>query len=221
MAHTMSAPSASLSSRLSSSEESSREDSSCEESSSEESESDSEEEGPIYDEEDMEEGSASEDSYLSQGPTKYNQTHSPTHTPKASPPPCLDAFEEEDMFSLWRGGDGHEDFPDHMVECPFEKEALGGFYMLNVEAHPTYKEQEDCIKEAMLNPPLNLTLLSTMSETAKRQKLSPYEVSEWGMWLGKWGDVVRAREGEGEVSGSNDCEREWGNLTHHSHTHCL
>lgn len=176
MAHTMRPHKASLSYFILSSDESSSEENGSEYSRSEsESGSDSEEEGPICDEEDMEEGSASEDSYLSQRPTNNNQTH-PIH--KDTPPPCLDAFEGEDMFSLWKGVEGHEDFPNYMVECPFEKGDLGGFYMLNVEAHPTYKEQEDCIKEAMLNPPLTLSLLSTMSDKAKRQKLSPYEVSE-------------------------------------------
>lgn len=87
------------------------------------------------------------------------------------------------MASIWRGRASYDDFPPHMVPCPLEGEAINGYYMVDVDAHPTYKQQEDAIKEVMLNPPTTLTFLSTMTSKAKKQKLSPYEVSggeEWG-----------------------------------------
>lgn len=154
-------------------------------SSSEPSSSSSEERGSdeSWEEEEEESSATSGDSFHA----LPNNHQAYPHMPQGTPPPCLDAFEDEDMVSLWRGHGGDDEFPKQMIECLIEGEELYAYYSLQASAHPTYEQQEEDLKNAMKSPSLNLTTLSTMSPKAKKQKLSPYEVSRGEVGGGRGG----------------------------------
>lgn len=100
---------------------------------------------------------------------------------QGAPPPCLDAFDGVDVVSTWRGREGYEDYPKHMIECPLSEEALAMWYGLDLSAHPSFKEQLKGLKQLLKAPPTSLRLPSFMPKHVQASKVTPYQVRGVGV----------------------------------------